>query len=138
MDKRLFWRAALTQAVVVAVPFVILALLVDDKFFKDNGVWAGPLAWILASIVTALILKLPVSLAAFAAVAGGVCAAIITAAWAKHWIGLPVAVAVFGACCGGYETAQRELAAAERERKGEPPADDAAADERSPDATSAR
>src|SRR5689334_2671764 len=117
MDKRLFWRAALTQLVVVAVPFAILAVVVGEKFFRHNGIWAGPLAWIVCSAITAVILKLELQLAAFAAVAGGVCAGVVTLAGAPHALGLPVAVGVFGACCGGYETAVRELEASERERK---------------------
>jgi hypothetical protein len=129
MDKALFWRAALTQAVVTAIPFVILALLVDDSFFEDNGIWAGPLVWIAASIVTALILKLERFAALFAAVAGGVASGLVDAAGAKHYIALPVAVAVFAACVASYETASRELAKAERERKGEAdPADDPSTD----------
>jgi hypothetical protein len=126
MDKRLFWRAAITQAVVVAVPLGILALLLDEQFFKDNGIWVGPLAWILCSIVTALILKLPPALTAFAAVAGGVCAGVVTLAGAPHVIGLPVAVAVFGACCGGYETALRELEASDGKATADKPADEPA------------
>ena len=119
MDKRLFWRAALTQAVVVAVPFAILAVVVGEHFFRHNGVWAGPLAWILCSAVTARILHLELPLAAFAAVAGGVCAGVVTLAGAPHVIALPVAVGVFGACCGGYETALRELE--ESDKKAETP-----------------
>jgi hypothetical protein len=113
MDKRLFWRAALTQLVVVAVPFAILAVAVGEKFFRDNGIWAGPLAWIICSAITAVILKLELPLAVFAAVAGGVAAGIVTLAGAPHAVALPVAVGVFGACCGGYETAKRELEASE-------------------------
>jgi hypothetical protein len=115
MDKRLFWRAAITQAVVVAVPFAILAVAVGEHFFRHNGIWAGPLAWIVCSAVTARILKLELPLAVFAAVAGGVCAGIVTLAGAPHALGLPVAVGVFGACCGGYQTAVRELEAADKQ-----------------------
>jgi hypothetical protein len=117
MDKRLFWRAALTQAVVVAVPLGLLALIVGEKFFRDNGSWVGPLAWILCSIGTALILKLPWALAAFAAVASGIASVVVMLGGAPHGIALLVAVGVFGACCGGYETALRELEEKEAEHK---------------------
>ena len=118
MDKRLFWRAALVFAAVVAVEAAILiALPLDHQFFEDYGIIAGPLAWAIGAVVTALVLKLPWSLAAFAAVAGGVCAGLVTAAGADHWIGPFVGIAVFAACCGGYETAQRELAEADAERE---------------------
>ena len=116
MDKRLFWRAALTQAAAIAVVAgVLIALPLDKDFFEDNGIWAGPLAWVACAVVTALILKLPWSLAVFAAAAGGVAGLIADLAGAKHWMGVIIAIAVFGACCGGYETAQREMAEADRD-----------------------
>jgi hypothetical protein len=137
MDKRLFWRAALTQAAAVAVVSgILIALPLGDDFFKDNGRYAGPIAWIACAGVTALILKLPWTLTLFAAAAGGVAGALVAAGGADHWIGILVAIAVFGACCGGYETAQRELAAADAERKGNGDGDTAADSER--DTTSAR
>ena len=119
MDKRLFWRAALTQAAaVVVVAGILIALPLDGDFFEDNGIWVGPLAWVLCAVVTALILKLPWTLAVFAAAAGGIAGFLVDIAGAEHWIALPIAIAVFGACCGGYETARRETQAspAERER----------------------
>jgi hypothetical protein len=118
MDKRLFWRAALTQAAAIAVVSgVLIALPLGDNFFDDYGIAVGPLAWILCAGITALVLKLPWQLAVFAAVAGGIAGGLVAAAGADHWIGVIVAIAVFGACCGGYETAQRELAAADADRK---------------------
>ena len=118
MDKRLFWRAALTQAAAIAVvSAVLIALPLGDNFFEDYGIAAGPLAWILCAVITARVLRLPWQLAAFAAAAGGVAGALVAVAGADHWIGVIVAIAVFGACCGGYETAQRELAAADADRK---------------------
>ena len=120
MDQRLFWRAALVQAAAVAVVFgILVALPLQDDFFEDYGIVAGPLAWILCAVVTALILKLPWQLALFAAAAGGVAGVLVDIAGAKHYIALPIAVAVFAACCGGYETAQREMAAAERDHERE-------------------
>ncbi len=118
VDRGLFWRVAITQAVVVAIPMVILVLTVDREFFKENGIWVGPLAWILASVVTAVIRKISPVAAIFAAVAGGVCAGVVTAGGAPHIIALPVAIGVFGACVSSYETAMLEYdAEAERERR---------------------
>ena len=117
MDKRLFWRAALTQAAAVAVVAgILIALPLGDDFFEDYGIVAGPLAWIGCAVITALILKLPWSLALFAAAAGGVAGGVVVAGGADHWIGVIVAIAVFGACCGGYETSRREMAEADAER----------------------
>jgi hypothetical protein len=132
MDKRLFWRAAITQAVVVAVPFAILAVTVGEKFFRHNGIWAGPLAWIVCSAITARILRLELQLAVFAAVAGGVCAGLVTVAGAPHAVALPVAVGVFGACCGGYETALRELEATDQPEPASPDAEPDQHPERTP------
>jgi len=118
MDKRLFWRAALVQAAAVAiVAGILIALPLDEDFFKDNGIWAGPIAWALCAIITAFILKLEWQLALFAAAAGGIAGGLVTAGGGKHWMGVAVAIAVFGACCGGYETAQRELATADADRE---------------------
>jgi hypothetical protein len=112
MDKGLFWRAALIQAAAVAVVSgILIALPLGDDFFDDYGIVAGPVAWIGCAVITALILKLPWSLAAFAAAAGGVAGVLVDAGGAKHWMAVIVAIAVFGACCGGYEAAQREMAA---------------------------
>jgi hypothetical protein len=112
MDKALFWRAALIQAAAIAVVAgILIALPLDGDFFEDNGIWAGPLAWVLCAVVTALILKLPASLAVFAAAAGGIAGFLADIAGAKHWMGVIIAIAVFAACCGGYEAAQREMAA---------------------------
>jgi hypothetical protein len=123
MDKRLFWRAALVFAAVVAVEAgILIALPLGHDFFKDYGIVVGPLAWVIGAIITALILKLPWSLALFAAAAGGVCAVIVTVAGAKHWIGPIVGIAVFAACCGGYETAQREMADSDAEHDKTPTA----------------
>jgi hypothetical protein len=112
MDKALFWRAALIQAAAIAVlAGILIALPLDEDFFEDNGIWAGPLAWLLCAGVTALILRLPLSLAVFAAAAGGVAGFLADIAGAKHWMGVIIGIAVFAACCGGYEAAQREMAA---------------------------
>lgn len=112
MDKALFWRAALIQSAAIAVVAgILIALPLDGDFFEDNGIWAGPVAWVLCAVVTALILKLPASLAVFAAAAGGIAGFLVDIAGAKHWMGVLIAIAVFAACCGGYEAAQREMAA---------------------------
>jgi hypothetical protein len=112
MDKGLFWRAALIQAAAIAVlSGILIALPLDEDFFEDYGIVAGPVGWVACAAITALILKLPWSLAVFAAAAGGVAGVIADVAGAKHWMGVVIAIAVFGACCGGYEAAQREMAA---------------------------
>lgn len=103
MDTALFARAALTQAALVAVLFgLLVALPLPEDFFEDYGLITGPVAWIACAALTARILSLPPSLAAFAAAAGGVAGALV-ALVASHAVGLIIAIAVFGASCGGYE-----------------------------------
>jgi hypothetical protein len=102
MDSRLFWRAALVQAVLVAI---LVALPLDEDFFEDYGWITGPAAWILCALGTGRILSLPLDLTLFAAAAGGVAGALV-ALVSSHAIGLVVGVAVFGASCGGYEAAR--------------------------------
>ena len=67
MNGRLFWKALAVQAVVLAVPFVILALALDRSFFEDWGWLTGPVVWLLASAVTARILSMPLGYALFSA-----------------------------------------------------------------------
>lgn len=104
MDSSLFLRAAVVQTLLVGAVFALLvALPLGDDFFEDYGWISGPVAWIACAAVTGRILRLPVSLVAFAAVAGGVAGALVGIA-ASHTAGLIVSVAVFAASCAGYAT----------------------------------
>ena len=113
MDTRLFARAALVQAGLVALLFgILVALPLGDDFFEDYGWITGPLAWIACAALTGAILKLPRDLVLFAAAAGGV-AGFLVSLVTSHAAGLVVAVAVFGASCGGYEEVQGGPASAD-------------------------
>ena len=102
MDSGLFFRAAGIQTAAVAIVFAILLVLpLSEDFFEDYGPITGPVAWIACALVTGRILRLPLTLVALAAAAGGVIGALIALA-STHLAGLVVAVAVFGAACGGY------------------------------------
>jgi hypothetical protein len=119
MDSRLFWRAALVQALLVGVVFAILvALPLGEDFFEDYGWVTGPVAWILCALATGRILSFPLELTLFAAAAGGVAGALV-ALVSSHAIGLIVGVAVFGASCAGYEAARE----ADEAEGGGPPAE---------------
>ena len=112
MNARLFWKSLAVQAVLVAIPFVVLALALDRGFFEDWGWVAGPTVWLLASVVTARILALPTGYALFSAVAGGVAGAIVFLV-ASHWAGMAAGLLVFAASSGSYDPeaeaqAQRE------------------------------
>ena len=118
MNARLFWKSLVVQAIVVAIPFAILGLTLDESFFEDWGWAAGPVVWLACSIVTARILSLPLGYVLFSAVAGGVAGAIVFLL-ATHLAGMAAGLLVFAASCGSYDPeaeaeAQREWAEAKR------------------------
>ncbi|HKP90461.1 MAG TPA: hypothetical protein VJT75_10870 [Thermoleophilaceae bacterium] len=102
MNSGRFWRAALIQLIVVAIPFAILALTVSEDFFEDYGYAVGPAVWLVCSLVTGRILRLPLLFSLFCAAAGGV-AAVLVMLVAGHEIGLVAGIAVFAASASGYE-----------------------------------
>ncbi len=116
MSSRQFWRAALIQLAVVAVPFAILAVTVSHHFFEDWGFVVGPILWVACSLVTARLLGLPLGFGLFCAAAGGVAAVLVLLVFG-HEIGIVAGIGVFAACASGYQrpvTPDR----AERERLG--------------------
>src|SRR5918996_203779 len=71
VNARLFWKSLVVQAIVVAVPFVLLGLALDESFFEDWGWLAGPVTWLACAAVTARILSMPLGYVLFSAVSGG-------------------------------------------------------------------
>ncbi len=103
MNSGLFWRSLLVQAVVVGALFgVLLALPLDEDFFRDYGVAIGTVAWLACSLLTARLVSLPAGLALFAALAGGVAGTLVGLV-AGHAVGLAISLLVFAASCGGYD-----------------------------------
>ena len=88
---------------------ILLLLPLEEGFFKDYGFAIGPLAWLGCSLVTARLLSLPVGLALFAALAGGVAGTLVGLV-AGHGPGLAISLLVFAASCGGYDP-ERDAAA---------------------------
>jgi hypothetical protein len=109
VDARLFWKALIVQAICVAIPFVALALLLPDDFFEDYGWIVGPLVWLGCSAITARVIRQPVPIALFSAVAGGI-AGLIVFLVASHLPGMIVALLVFAASSGSYEAAAEQAA----------------------------
>ena len=102
VDSGLFWRALGVQLLaILVVSGVLIALPLSDDFLEDFGFLVGPLAWIACSLATGRILSLPVSVALFAAAAGGVAGVLVGLA-ASHWPGVGVGILVFAAACGSY------------------------------------
>jgi hypothetical protein len=102
VDSRLFWRAAAVQGALAGVPFLVLALVASGDFFEDNGIWLGPIVWIVCSLVSGRILVLPLSFTLFCAAAGGVAGTLVGLV-AGHIVGLVVGIAVFAASASGYD-----------------------------------
>jgi hypothetical protein len=102
VNAGLFWKSLAVQAAVLAVPFAGLALALEREFFEDWGWLTGPVVWLLASVVTARILSLPLGYALFSAVAGGVAGAIVFML-ASHAAGMVAGLLVFAASCGSYD-----------------------------------
>ena len=102
MNARLFWKALIVQFIVVAIPFAILGLALDEDFFEDWGWLVGPIVWLACSVVTGRILNLPLAYVLFSAVAGGVAGLLVMLA-TSHTPGLVAALLVFSASCGSYD-----------------------------------
>jgi hypothetical protein len=120
VNARLFWKSLVVQAVLVAIPFALLGLTLDESFFEDWGWVAGPAVWLACSVVTARILRLPLGYVLFSAVAGGVAGAIVFLL-ATHLAGMVAGLLVFAASCGSYDPeaeaeAQREWAESKAKR----------------------
>jgi hypothetical protein len=121
VNARLFWKSLAVQAIVLAIPFAVLAATLDESFFEDWGWVAGPAVWLVCSVATARILSLPLGYVLFSAVAGGVAGAIVFLV-ASHWAGMAAGLLVFAASCGSYDPeaeaeAQREYEEQRRARR---------------------
>jgi hypothetical protein len=102
LNARLFWKALVVQAIVVAIPFAILGLALDEDFFEDWGWVVGPIIWLACSALTGRILALPLAYVLFSAAAGGVAGLLVMLA-TSHLPGLLAALLVFAASCGSYD-----------------------------------
>lgn len=99
MDWNIAWRAALSQAVVVAALGAVTGLTLSHEFFESWGWAVGPVAWLLATLVTIAVWKLP----AWPTLAGAVVAGLISlvgVVTGMHWTGAAIALVLFALWCG--------------------------------------
>jgi hypothetical protein len=99
MDRSLAMRAALTQALAVAVLSIALAISLPHSFFKDYGFVAGPGAWALCALVTAQVLGLAKGRTLLGAALAGL-PSVVGVVLGAHWLGAAIAVVAFAVWCG--------------------------------------
>ncbi|MSO45120.1 MAG: hypothetical protein EXQ74_07455 [Thermoleophilia bacterium] len=99
MDWGVAWRAALSQAFVVAVLGAATGLTLSHEIFASWGFAIGPGAWIVATAVTVLVWKLPGIPTFVGAVAAGL-VSLIGVATGLHWTGSVIALVLFALWCG--------------------------------------
>jgi hypothetical protein len=93
-------KALVVQAIGVGILGAATGIAFSHAFFEDWGWLIGPVAWMIAATVTALLLKLPLPATLLGAVLAGIPSAILTAA-GLHWAGAVVAILLFAGWCGG-------------------------------------
>jgi hypothetical protein len=98
VDRSVFWRAALVQALAVAVLSIALAIALPHSFFEDWGWLAGPVAWIVCALVTARVVGLPAAGTLIGAALAGL-PSILAVILAVHWLGAILAIALFALWC---------------------------------------
>jgi hypothetical protein len=98
VDRSVLWRAALVQAIGVAVLSIALALALSHDFFEDWGWLAGPGAWAVCALVTARVVGLPAVPTLVGAALAGLpsLAAVIVGV---HWLGAVLAIGLFAMWC---------------------------------------
>ena len=94
----MLWRAALVQALAVAVLSIALAIALPHSFFEDWGWLAGPGAWILCALVTARVVRLPIAGTLVGAALAGL-PSILAVILGVHWLGAVLAIAFFALWC---------------------------------------
>lgn len=103
MDRSLALRAAGVQLLTVGALALALGLALPHSFFEDWGWLAGPAAWLLASVITARVLRLDLRHALIGAVLAGLVSGLATLT-GLHWLGALIAIGLFGAWCGRSTT----------------------------------
>jgi hypothetical protein len=98
VDRSVLWRAALVQAVAVAVLSVALAVALPHSFFEDWGWLAGPGAWVVCALVTARVVALPIAGTLIGAALAGL-PSLVAVILGVHWLGAVLAIVLFAVWC---------------------------------------
>jgi hypothetical protein len=98
VDRSVLWRAALVQALGVAVLSVALAVTLPHSFFEDWGWIAGPGAWAVCALVTARVVGLPAVATLIGAGLAGL-PSLVAVVLGVHWLGAVLAIALFALWC---------------------------------------
>jgi hypothetical protein len=98
VDRSVLWRAALVQAIGVAVLSIALALTLSHDFFEDWGWLAGPGAWAVCALVTARVVGLPAVPTLVGAVLAGL-PSLVAVIVGVHWLGAVLAIGLFAMWC---------------------------------------
>ena len=110
MDGSVLWRAALLQALTLAVVALVLSSLLDREFFVSWGWLAGPGAWAACALLTGAVLRLPSGAVLVGAALAGL-PSLVGVLAGVHWLGAPLAVGVFAAWCARLSVRrQRQVA----------------------------
>ena len=94
----MLWRAALAQAIGVAVLSIAFALTLSHDFFEDWGWLAGPGAWAVCALVTARVVGLPAVPTLVGAALAGV-PSLVAVIVGVHWLGAVLAIGLFAMWC---------------------------------------
>ena len=98
MSRSILLRVAALQTALVAVLSIGLVLAVGTAFFKHWGIVVGPVAWLLCSLATALILNLAPRRALLGAVLAGLPSLTLVLV-GQHAVGDVVAIIAFASWC---------------------------------------
>jgi hypothetical protein len=109
VDRSVLWRAAVVQALGVAVLSVALALTLSHDFFEDWGWIAGPCAWAVCALVTARVIGLPALRTLVGAALAGL-PSLVAVIVGVHWLGAVLAIGLFAIWCARL-ACERGLAA---------------------------
>ncbi len=94
MDWGIAWRALVSQAVVVGILGAATGLTLSHEFFETWGWAVGPIAWLVATLVTIAIWKLPFWPTIFGAVVAGL-VSLVGVVTGLHWTGSAIALVLF-------------------------------------------